>query len=953
MNVDAPDLDPLLERLARARSEKTRRAWLARHPELRAPAHVDALYRQVLKLAYVDLTRAARFSQAASWLGTQVGDAASRAAGLRSSGHMAFARARYPEALESYTAALKLLEAAGPDLELEQGRTLATGLQVLIYLGRYDEAFQWAARARDIYRRHHDELRLARLTSNMGNILFRQDLHQDAIALYRQAAAELERLGEPRDLAAILSNMAVCYTSLSEFDLALQSYRRAREHCRKFGFVRLAAEADYNIAYLHYLRGEYRKAMDLYQQARVYCRENGDAYHEALCDLDESEMYLELNLSEEGGRLAESATRRFAKLRLGYERAKAVMNAAVAASQFGDTPRTVRLLRRARKAFVAEGNLAWPAVIDLYLALVYQQAGRARRAWQLSEDAYRFLSGSMLPAKAALCELLRARLLRRSGRHAEARAQCLKAAARLRRAGARALLFYAYYVLGAIEEDAGNLDAAYQAYRRARQETETFLSRLHGERIQVSFLKDKLAIYESLVALCLESGHTPRAMEESFQYIEEAKSRSLADLIACSPDREPAAQPSPAGRLRELRLELDRLYREMDQAALRPHPAGRRWIEHLRSRARERETALIQGAAEIRSTGREVAVLLGEGALSLDAIRAAIPPDAILLQYFRLRGMLCVCLLGHGLLRIVPLAQEAGVRHLLRLLQFQMSKFRLGPGWMDDFSEGWRMATETHLRELYLKVVAPVRAFLDKPHLIVAPQGFLHCLPFHALHDGDAYLLDRYSISYAPSGSVFALCAARQAAFEDRAVILGVPDARAPHIEIETRAIAGILPGARLFLGAQATKEVLSGQGHASRFVHIATHGMFRPDNPMFSSIRLGDGHLSLFDLYSLPLSSSLVTLSGCSTGLNVVVGADELFGLMRGLLSAGAHSVLVSLWDVSDRSTAEFMAAFYRNVVSHGDKARAVRDAMRSVREAWPHPFYWAPFVLVGKYMN
>ena len=129
-------------------------------------------------------------------------------------------------------------------------------------------------------------------------------------------------------------------------------------------------------------------------------------------------------------------------------------------------------------------------------------------------------------------------------------------------------------------------------------------------------------------------------------------------------------------------------------------------------------------------------------------------------------------------------------------------------------------------------------------------------------------------------------------------------------------------------MGENATRRVLREQGHGSRFVHIAARGIFRSDNPMFSSIRLGDGHLSLFDLYDLPLSAELVTLSGCSTGLNVVVGGDELFGLMRGLLSAGAHSILVSLWDVFDRSTAAFMTSFYRHLRNSRNKAQAVREA-------------------------
>src|SRR5215212_8151548 len=135
----------------------------------------------------------------------------------------------------------------------------------------------------------------------------------------------------------------------------------------------------------------------------------------------------------------------------------------------------------------------------------------------------------------------------------------------------------------------------------------------------------------------------------------------------------------------------------------------------------------------------------------------------------------------------------------------------------------------------------------------------------------------------------------------------------------------------------------------ASRFVHIATHGYFRQDNPLFSSIRLGDGELSAYEFYELQLPAELVTLSGCSTALSVVAGGDEQLGLVRGLLYAGARAVLLTLWDVNDSSTSEFMKSFYSRIRDGSSKARATQQAMRELRERYPHPFYWAPFSLIG----
>ena len=119
----------------------------------------------------------------------------------------------------------------------------------------------------------------------------------------------------------------------------------------------------------------------------------------------------------------------------------------------------------------------------------------------------------------------------------------------------------------------------------------------------------------------------------------------------------------------------------------------------------------------------------------------------------------------------------------------------------------------------------------------------------------------------------------------------------------------------------------------------------------MFSSIRLGTSMLSLFDLYQLHLNAELVTLSGCGTGMNVVVGGDELIGLVRGLLYAGAQTLMVSLWEIHDESTAEFMRDFYTAYKDSPNKARALREAVLKLRVKRPHPYYWAAFSLVGKF--
>jgi len=125
---------------------------------------------------------------------------------------------------------------------------------------------------------------------------------------------------------------------------------------------------------------------------------------------------------------------------------------------------------------------------------------------------------------------------------------------------------------------------------------------------------------------------------------------------------------------------------------------------------------------------------------------------------------------------------------------------------------------------------------------------------------------------------------------------------------------------------------------------------VFRQDNPLFSAIRLSDGWLSLYDLYSLRLRASLVTLSACETGVNDVLAGDELVGLARGFFQAGTASVVVSLWAVNDASTARLMERFYAHLETGLGPAAAMRLGQIDLRREYPHPYYWAPFLVIGR---
>ena len=310
------------------------------------------------------------------------------------------------------------------------------------------------------------------------------------------------------------------------------------------------------------------------------------------------------------------------------------------------------------------------------------------------------------------------------------------------------------------------------------------------------------------------------------------------------------------------------------------------------------------------------------------------------------------------------------------------------------------------LRSFYSSLIEPVEAVLpvDGTPIVIEPHGALWLLPFAALMTSpDSYLVDRWPILFSPSFEVLDEIR-REPDYgrpgEMKPLIVGNPKMPAvpnshgvqvklkplPGAEEESRFIFNLFQNSqgRMLLGESADWASVIAQIPQHGILHFATHGLAYSDKPLDSLIVLGQpsslalkaleehpafntwtynnflqefipeeaqkGFLTARQIVYLPIPADLVTLSACQTGLGQISG-DGMIGLSRSFLVAGARSVLVSQWSVSDQATADLMAAFYQGYIERDDKAYALQNAMRMVRSKpeYVHPRYWASFVVVG----
>lgn len=275
------------------------------------------------------------------------------------------------------------------------------------------------------------------------------------------------------------------------------------------------------------------------------------------------------------------------------------------------------------------------------------------------------------------------------------------------------------------------------------------------------------------------------------------------------------------------------------------------------------------------------------------------------------------------------------------------------------------------LRRLYDKLIGPVERLLHaKQKLYIAPHGPLHYLPFAALLAGDGRPLlrnDGPALIFGPSASVlFRPRRLRPTPATASCLTVGFDGSGAQRLrfaEDEARFIAHQM-GGRALVGAGNKKEALLAQAGEYRLLHFSCHGRFDPADPLASALHLGPAEILTAQeaMDALHLRADLVTLSACESGLNRVRRGDELMGLVRGFMAAGAPAVVATLWRVDERSTRLLMERFYEGLNRGLDHAHALKEAQLYLRNLaqgeapegvggerpFAEPFHWAPFVLI-----
>jgi CHAT domain-containing protein len=838
-------------------------------------------------------------------------------------------------------------------------RTRTGWILAMHYLGRGLEALGIVDEALHVLLEKDEFLRAGGLSLNAGLVCHELGEYQRALSLYEraerlyeQAAAanpELRTLVEER-VARARANMAVDQSLLGDLDRAIQLYEAARDVFVQHGEQDAALRVEHYIAALYAGQGQLTRALRVHGDALAAAERAGLADTVVEVGLEMIRCYAGLNRHADALELAERLVARSETTASPTEAAKARLACAQALAALGQVERAQVQLEQAMATFRATGQATELAQAELLRARLHlaERDWSASAAW--AADALTMFTTRGLTVPRAQAELVLAHAELELQHPSEAAAHARAALELTEERGLLPLTHQAHHVLGRVADNVGDSAAALTEYEAAVADLERVQSGLATE-LRVDFLGDKLALFHDAIAAAVRAGEHERA----FAYLERAKSRALVDYLTSSAEvrvrGDDPAEQALLDELAERREEHHWFYSRLHGLGAEDGAPGEveRGLLHLAVIQREKRiAALLERLALLREAeGLEAVGARPAVAPTLPVV----PPGSVLLEYvLRDDDGLVFVVSEHGL-QVVPLA--AGTRQVRRLL----GRWQLN---LDTVTRELRHAEPPDLlmhnargilRALHRALIEPVADHLtDAERLVVIPYGPTHAVPFHALFDGRRYLTEYLQVTTSPSSALLELSQRRPGGRGRGALVVGHSrGGQLPGVIAEARAVAALLGGVCL-LEDEATCPAVVAEAPRRDIVHLAAHGEARLDNPLFAHLNLADGQLSMVDVFNLRLDGALVTLSACETGRSAVRGGDELVGLSRGFLFAGAATLVQTLWRVDDSSTAQLMGEFYSGLTQGVSPGEALRGAQRTLLDEGVHPHLWGAFQLVGR---
>ena len=809
----------------------------------------------------------------------------------------------------------------------------------------------------------------------------------------KQAEKIAEELGDEEFVGIILGNRSIIYGDRGDYVRELQEKERCLAIFQKIGSLQHVANVYQNIGGAQINSGNYGKAQEAFQKSLEIAEKIGDKPLIGVVFTNLAELHLEMGRYDIALDNAQKSLK--VSKEVGEQRsvADALEMLGVIHIATGNYNAALKSFKQVFSLGEEIKDQAKIASSQYQIGVTYAMLGDYDQAVANYTRALALWEAAEIKPQMGKCYMMIGSAQFNKREIAKADETFKKSIELLRETGRQDVLWRAIYNKGLVDRDKGDLAQATRSMKEAVEVLDLVRAEVFLPEQKWMFLEDRLDVYEDLIRLLINSQN----IADAFDYAQRSKARAFLDLLSeahIDPQQNLSNENyEEKKRLQAEMMNLNQSIKDEYENEKLDHSAIRK-LEKERDRLDDQYRNLL---LKIRQQNPRYAGLQYPQPLNLVDAQKFIDKDTVLMEYFvGKKGSFCFVITSDGS-KAFSIPAEKQLNKDIRLITEAIQK----PDPVLETTSGTFRQYATTARTLYKKLLAPAGPALQaRRKIIIAPDGMLGYLPFEGLltAEGDfkqidfsklSYLGLNYEIQYVPSISVLsAIEQYRQPTHENnRKQLIAFADPLSqpeisknnlaqlagtvrdwsssikelPYARTEVEEISKLYPkgSTTLLIGKDATEvnaKKMDLQDY--RLVHFASHGLIDEEHPQFSSLILNsggdeDGYLTMREVFDLKLDADLVVLSACKSGLGQRIRGEGVTGLSRSFFGAGASSVLVSLWNVYDRSTSDFMTSFYREMETGKlNKAAALKAARRKMilSKKYSHPYYWSPFILIGR---
>lgn len=866
-------------------------------------------------------------------------------------------RAEYDRAIEYAQQAMELYREIGG----KEGEMLSLQRLGWCYAGlfRHDEALAHHERAGMVADELYDVSRKAHYVSAVGDYYWNLGDYEKAIEKKREARELYHQEFDYVNEGICISNIGGLLGNFGEFDKMVSHYQEALKLHRRTKYANGESSVLNSLGWAYISDGDYSEGLDYQKQSLEVARNYNDKWNELraygaigtiysdLGDTTNAKRYLTYYI-ETATALGDKTSRADGLNSLGLVYLEYIKDYEKAMDHFSESRDLAQLVGYT----VGEGC----ALASIGMTLSRQ--GRYEEALKFQEEGLTLVreAHSRYTEMQGLDEIGETyQGMKHYGKALEFHLAAIEIAQTL---GEKTYQWRFEFNAGKAYEGKGELENAVSYYQMSVKTLTGITNKMGSEELKQQFteMERQTEVYRRLIDLLIRMGRP----DEAIKYLEESKSKIVKDAFGdIKPKTDDAELNETLKEVEKIEKKKEAIQKELSEEKKKPAAEQDRVkIDKLSATLGNTEGEFNQWMLKLKFQNPEMYNALTIPPTTLGDVQGTIPETAVLLEYFISTDKLYIFCIGQKY--FVAKSVEVTESELTGLVEYYL-------GIVQDPESDIEELHEPAI-ELYEYLLAPVEEELERfDNVVIVPFGALYYLPFHALvrerNGTRQFVIEWKNLSYTTSATFLDILKAEERDIE-RLIGIGNPDGSLPAAEEEVSILKEeIFKGkALIWTLNEATKEKFLEHAKDYDIVHLATHGTIL-SNPLESYLLFAgstehEQRLTLLEVAgytALRDRTDLVFLSACQTATQRGKGSgSELISLAEAIAMAGPPTLVATLWEVNDISTSKLVVSFYTELKEkRGNMLEALRTAQLSLigSDEHAHPFYWAPFVLLGNW--